>query len=100
MSDAANSTRATVIPCLRYRDAPKAIEWLCTVFDFERQLVVPNEDGTIAHVPTRYINAQRPQAQASQLKSKTRTTAAAVLVAGIWKAVCGTSALMIRGENL
>ena len=42
-------TRVTVIPCLRYRDAPAAIQWLCRVFGFEEQLVVPNEDGTIAH---------------------------------------------------
>ncbi|MGH9198706.1 MAG: VOC family protein, partial [Acidimicrobiia bacterium] len=28
--------------CLRYRDAPKAIEWLCRTFGFEKQLVVPN----------------------------------------------------------
>lgn len=49
MSITAKSTRATVIPCLRYRDAPKAIDWLCSVFGFEAQLVVANEDGTIAH---------------------------------------------------
>ena len=41
--------RATVIPCLRYRDAPAAIEWLCQTFGFEKHLVVPNDDGTIAH---------------------------------------------------
>jgi uncharacterized glyoxalase superfamily protein PhnB len=45
----ARATRTTVIPCLRYRDAPAAIDWLCRVFGFERQLVVPNPDGTIAH---------------------------------------------------
>lgn len=49
MSITAKSTRATVIPCLRYRDAPKAIDWLCSVFGFEAHLVVANEDGTIAH---------------------------------------------------
>ena len=38
-----------IIPCLRYRDAPAAIEWLCRTFRFEKHLVVPNEDGTIAH---------------------------------------------------
>lgn len=38
-----------VIPCLRYRNAPAAIDWLCEVFGFERQLVVPGPDGTIAH---------------------------------------------------
>lgn len=45
----AKDTKATVIPCLRYRNAPAAIEWLCKNFGFEKHLVVPNEDGTIAH---------------------------------------------------
>jgi uncharacterized glyoxalase superfamily protein PhnB len=49
MSTQAKTTRVTIIPCLRYRDAPAAIEWLCETFGFEKQLVVPNEDGTIAH---------------------------------------------------
>lgn len=40
---------STAIPCLRYRDAPAAIDWLCRVFGFERQLVVPDADGGIAH---------------------------------------------------
>lgn len=38
-----------VIPCLRYRDAPAAIEWLCTVFGFDKHLVVPGEGNTVAH---------------------------------------------------
>jgi uncharacterized glyoxalase superfamily protein PhnB len=45
-----------VIPCLRYRDAPAAIQWLCRVFGFEEQLVVPNEDGTIAHAQLSFGN--------------------------------------------
>ena len=40
---------STIIPTLRYRDAPSAIEWLCQAFGFAKQLIVPNEDGTIAH---------------------------------------------------
>ncbi len=40
---------STVIPCLRYRDAPRAIDWLCQVFGFEPQLVVSGENGAIAH---------------------------------------------------
>ncbi len=40
---------ATIIPVLRYRDAPVAIDWLCETFGFQKHLVVPNEDGTIAH---------------------------------------------------
>jgi uncharacterized glyoxalase superfamily protein PhnB len=56
MSSLARNTRATVIPCLRYRDAPAAIEWLCQTFGFERQLVVPNEDGTVAHAQLSFGN--------------------------------------------
>ncbi|MES2910688.1 MAG: VOC family protein [Pseudomonadota bacterium] len=40
---------SSLIPCLRYRDAPKAIDWLCDVFGFTRQAVYPNPDGSIAH---------------------------------------------------
>ena len=56
MSTPAKDTRATIIPCLRYRDAPKAIEWLCRTFGFEKQLVVPNADGTIAHAQLSFGN--------------------------------------------
>ena len=49
MPNFAKPTKATIIPCLRYRDAPAAIEWLCANFGFEKHLVVPNDDGTIAH---------------------------------------------------
>ncbi|USX19785.1 VOC family protein [Oxalobacteraceae bacterium OTU3REALA1] len=49
MSGIPKQTLCTVVPCMRYRDAPAAIEWLCDTFGFEPQLVVPNEDGTIAH---------------------------------------------------
>ena len=40
---------STVIPCLRYRDAPRAIDWLCQVFGFTPHLVVAGENGAIAH---------------------------------------------------
>lgn len=50
------NTKATVIPCLRYRNAQGAVDWLCKVFGFERQLVVPNKDGTIAHAQLTYGN--------------------------------------------
>jgi len=56
MSSPAKDTRATIIPCLRYRDAPKAIEWLCRTFGFEKQLVVPNADGTIVHAQLSFGN--------------------------------------------
>lgn len=40
---------SAIIPVLRYRDVPSAIEWLCGTFGFQRHLVVPNADGTVAH---------------------------------------------------
>jgi uncharacterized glyoxalase superfamily protein PhnB len=36
MSSLAKNTKAMVIPCLRYRNAPAAIEWLCQTFGFEK----------------------------------------------------------------
>jgi uncharacterized glyoxalase superfamily protein PhnB len=52
----AKATKATVIPCLRYRDAPAAIEWLCSTFGFNKQAVYPNSDGTIAHAQLTFGN--------------------------------------------
>ncbi len=40
---------STVIPALRYRDAPAAIEWLCSALGFEKRAVRANSDGTIAN---------------------------------------------------
>jgi uncharacterized glyoxalase superfamily protein PhnB len=56
MSSLPKNTRATVISCLRYRDAPSAIEWLCRAFGFEKHLVVPGEGGTIAHAELSFGN--------------------------------------------
>jgi uncharacterized glyoxalase superfamily protein PhnB len=43
------ASRSTVIPALRYRNAPGAIDWLCHVFGFTRHAVYEGEDGTIGH---------------------------------------------------
>jgi uncharacterized glyoxalase superfamily protein PhnB len=45
-----------IIPILRYRDGAIAIEWLCRVFGFEQQLVVPDENGAIAYAQLVYGN--------------------------------------------
>ena len=50
------ATTATIIPCLRYQDAPKAIDWLCRAFGLEKQLVVPGEGESIAHAQLLYGN--------------------------------------------
>ncbi len=52
----AKDTVATVISCLRYRDAPAAIDWLQRAFGFEPQLVVPDAHGGIAHAQLRFGN--------------------------------------------
>lgn len=43
------SSQSTIIPALKYQDAPAAIEWLCHTFGFSKNLVVPGEGNTIAH---------------------------------------------------
>jgi len=40
---------ATIIPSLRYRNAPAAIEWLGRVFGLKKNLVVTDDSGGIAH---------------------------------------------------
>ena len=56
MDDNAKKTRVNVIPAMRYHDAAAAIEWLCKAFGFERHLVVPGENGTIAHAELTFGN--------------------------------------------
>ncbi len=38
-----------IIPTMKYVDAPKAIEWLCRAFGFERHLVVEGDSNIIEH---------------------------------------------------
>lgn len=40
---------STVIPCLRYRDAPRMIDWLCEVFGFTRNASYSDGQGGVAH---------------------------------------------------
>jgi uncharacterized glyoxalase superfamily protein PhnB len=56
MPPLAKNTKATIIPVLRYRDAPAAIEWLYKAFGFERHLVVLNDDGSVAHAQLSFGN--------------------------------------------
>ena len=44
-----NRPHSSVIPGMRYRNAPAAIEWLCSVFGFARHSVYPGSDNTIMH---------------------------------------------------
>jgi uncharacterized glyoxalase superfamily protein PhnB len=49
MTGASNNSKSTIMPTLRYKDAPAAIDWLCKVFGFERHAVYPGPDNTIGH---------------------------------------------------
>ena len=49
MTGASNNSKSTIMPALRYKDAPAAIDWLCKVFGFERHAVYPGPDNTIGH---------------------------------------------------
>ncbi len=45
----AATTKSPIVPCLTYRDAPAAIAFLCKAFGFEKKMVMPGENDTIAH---------------------------------------------------
>ena len=47
---------STIIPCLRYRDALEAIDFLCTAFGFEKQAVYVNaeEQDIVDHAQLTY----------------------------------------------
>ena len=49
-------TISTIIPCLRYRDAPAAIEWLCKAFGFRKQAVYEDDAGGVAHAQLTFGN--------------------------------------------
>ncbi|WP_422360925.1 VOC family protein [Reichenbachiella sp.] len=51
------SNGSIIIPTMRYKDAPAAIDWLCKAFGFEKHLVVPGENGTIAHAQLSFGNS-------------------------------------------
>jgi len=44
-----SNSASTIMPALRYRNAPAAIDWLCQVFGFEKHAVYPGPDNTIGH---------------------------------------------------
>lgn len=56
MSTFAMNTVCTIIPALRYRDAPAAIDWLCSAFGFERNAIHPDGAGGIAHAQLTFGN--------------------------------------------
>ena len=45
----AATTKSPIMPCLTYRDAPAALAFLCKAFGFEKKMVMPGDNETIAH---------------------------------------------------
>ena len=44
-----NATKSTLIPCLRYRDALSAIDWLGRAFGLEKNAVYMGSNNIVAH---------------------------------------------------
>ncbi len=49
MTEIAVAIKSTIMPAVRYRDAPAAIDWLCSVLGFARHAVYSGPDNTIGH---------------------------------------------------
>ena len=51
-----SQTGSAIIPCLRYRDAHAAIDWLCKAFGFTKNAVYENEQGGVEHAQLTWGN--------------------------------------------
>jgi uncharacterized glyoxalase superfamily protein PhnB len=56
MSQQSKNTSASLIPCVRYRDVDKAIDWLCHAFGFECQRLYRDEQVGITHAQLAFGN--------------------------------------------
>lgn len=57
MSNVAKNCTSTVIPSMRYRDAPKMIAWLARAFGFEKKAVyMGSTDDIVAHAELTFGN--------------------------------------------
>ena len=50
------NTTCTIIPCLGYRDAKAALDFLCNIFGFQKRAVYEGPNGTIAHAELSFGN--------------------------------------------
>ena len=46
-----------IIPTMRYRDAPKLMQWLCDAFGFQKHFVVEDGKGGIAHAQLTFADS-------------------------------------------
>lgn len=52
-----SASPSTLIPGLRYRNAPAAIDWLANIFGFQRKAVFEGENGVVHHAELTLGNA-------------------------------------------
>ena len=57
MSATTHDIEASVVPVLRYRNLPAAIDWLCAAFGFEKHYVVTGKSGTARFAQLTFGNA-------------------------------------------
>jgi uncharacterized glyoxalase superfamily protein PhnB len=50
-------TKSILIPAVRYRRLPEAIDWLCSALGFEKQSIVRRENGAIALASLRFAES-------------------------------------------
>jgi uncharacterized glyoxalase superfamily protein PhnB len=56
MASGPKSTKTTMIACLNYRDADKAVDWLCKAFGFEQHAVYRDNEGKVVHAELGFGN--------------------------------------------
>jgi uncharacterized glyoxalase superfamily protein PhnB len=56
MNTSPKNTTSTIIPGLRYKDAPAALDWLEHAFGFKRSFVVEGENNIIEHAQVTFGN--------------------------------------------
>jgi uncharacterized glyoxalase superfamily protein PhnB len=49
MENQVNTSKSSIMPALRYRNALAAIDWLCSVLGFAPHAVYPGPDNTVGH---------------------------------------------------
>jgi uncharacterized glyoxalase superfamily protein PhnB len=57
MPSFAKPTTSNLIPCLSYRNASAAVEWLSANFGFEKSGVFTNDAGKVEHAQLRFGNS-------------------------------------------
>ncbi|HEA30993.1 MAG TPA: glyoxalase [Leeuwenhoekiella sp.] len=51
------NNKASIIPTMRYKNAPAAIKWLCEAFGFTKNLIVPGDNNKIVHAQLTFGNS-------------------------------------------